>query len=932
MNNSIFSRIFGNSNQSKAAAKASKKRRGRQCRIEELESREMLCTWNPVGGAVFDGAWDLDAGDTEDNCIIAKTLGVESGALKAEKLDDFNDAQVNALFELGFSNHPDDAGSDFTWGGKVEWDSTENVIKIDCTGLELDGNPDFSEFTSLKELNLSGQTDIEYLNVSGTQIDKLDIEDCTKLRTLLAAGCDKLETITWPDWADAGVQPTLEVLDISGCIALTDYPADLNKLVNLTDLNVADLELDALNLSALTKLEKLEIGGNHLNFTGNTLLLHSSRIVGQNLTITGTQFVTGVVWASENWKINLATHNATGYEVWLRGIPGGSDIKLEEGVHYTVNAAGVISFIEGSVFHEYQLKQKDEIYVKMTSIHNPGVVLETNNLEVKFDAPSIEIGHDIAKKEIFWSGVSPETGIEGYAVQRWVAGAGTTQGSWVTIATVPKVTSGSADYTYTYSDLPTGTFLRVVVWKSGTAANPNLDFTQYSTNIKTGVTPTSAVAAPTNVSVAQTKANSVKVSWVQSWNAEGYKVQVSTDGVNWSDVPMPAGTAVKATSWEITTGLSAEVLYRFRVIATGSDGTESTPSASSAEIAVKDQAGINAMTALNGNFRAKAAKAYSPSEVTINLKTQTGSKAITGDVLYYEIICTSHPALGTFVVAGNVNTFKIAGLKAGTTYKFAVKVYGKDGNQYKKDVKVSAKTQKGAAAPKSIKRAGGLESVTLFNLEKNATYMVDVWQTSGSGKGYYKTVEVTADANGYAVVDGLQPNGTKYRFQVSKAGASGELSAARNISGATLKLNKSGQFPAVKSVKVEANSTAIKMTFAPSLVGEVENLVLGATYTNAVGAPYYFHFENGYLNLEGYRIGLWSSKTSLVVLPEAYRNITSITIGETLDSRGRVTVTITGVFPAGRQDFGIQAWVPAEHMPGSTPVYSDIARARVNVR
>ena len=42
MKNFNFDRIFGNSNNSKAANKASQKRKGRNARIEELEGREML--------------------------------------------------------------------------------------------------------------------------------------------------------------------------------------------------------------------------------------------------------------------------------------------------------------------------------------------------------------------------------------------------------------------------------------------------------------------------------------------------------------------------------------------------------------------------------------------------------------------------------------------------------------------------------------------------------------------------------------------------------------------------------------------------------------------------------------------------------------------------------------------------------------------------
>ena len=484
-------------------------------------------------------------------------------------------------------------------------------------------------------------------------------------------------------------------------------------------------------------------------------------------------------------------------------------------------------------------------------------------------------------------------------------------------------------------------------------------------------------AAPTNVSAVQT-ATGVSVSWVQSWDAEGYVVQyryqltaaAGTTPATWSDWVTVTGAAADAlrTAGPQATSL-AFVLPAAPAGSTGvvefnvgavKTGAETTNAAVAASLTLRNVAEMGTLT---GTFQAKAVKAYATGEITIDLNVHKSKALDAKDILYYQIECTSHKGLGTILVDPASGKFVLDGLRAGQTYKFNIKVIGKDGNEYgsAKGVNVSAKTLKAAkgsalAFTAKVKAASGLNSVTLTGLTAGKIYSIDVWQ----GKNYVKTIEVTADALGNAVVDGLNRDGAKgvkYQFRVAEKVNTGtadapkwELSSVRNVNGSTVKLSKNGTFAAPKSVKVSKSSTAanIQFTFVPSPVAEVAdfNYVPGTTLGPAVYNAAALRAEAGvngdaftvpgYLTVAGYRIGGWVNKsTAPTQLSAAVLNaIISVEVGVP-NNKGVVEVKITTApnFPTiateilkGKNlEFGIQAFA----VQGATTTTSDVARLRV---
>ena len=466
-----------------------------------------------------------------------------------------------------------------------------------------------------------------------------------------------------------------------------------------------------------------------------------------------------------------------------------------------------------------------------------------------------------------------------------------------------------------------------------------------------GITGLAGQAAPTNVTVAQKNNSEVIVSWTQAWDATEYIVQYRAVGTEEWIVASENKDATEKL--ELGLGQHAKVVSQpevavannieFRVLAVKGTDNDAVhiASAKTATLTLKNVADLKG---LDGRFRASAVKGVATTDsVTLNLNTQTGSRAMVGDILYYEIESTSHPELGKFYVAatGQIGqNFTIEGLKANTTYKFTIQVVGRDGNYLKnskgvsKPLKVSAKTAKPPkgsplVAPAKMKSAAGLNSVTLTGL-KAGTYSIDVWQTGGekNNRGYKFTVGITVDESGAAVINGLDRdgnNGIKYQFRVSQVTDVG-LSQARNVSGSTVKLNSSGQFPAVRGVRIgDVTDSSIGISFMPSLVYEVNDLLTGSLS------------GDGYIDFGGYRIGLWNNSTRLNPFDDRLAGL-FISATATTDE-GRISITINGTFEdildwdIRTLNLGIQAVATVKVGDiGEDRYYSAIARARVNVR
>ncbi|MCL2005295.1 MAG: fibronectin type III domain-containing protein, partial [Planctomycetaceae bacterium] len=387
----------------------------------------------------------------------------------------------------------------------------------------------------------------------------------------------------------------------------------------------------------------------------------------------------------------------------------------------------------------------------------------------------VYISADATQPAIPETGDSPEWwgGPTGWNVVNWNDGS--------TTVVIP-ATGGLGNFPQNID--PNGTY-----WISIMASPQSSDANRSNMSIPVAVEmiPIQQVSAPTNVRAAQSSSNQVTVSW---------QIPVVPDGMSVADIKeyivtlTPAGggqtithTETNSVGWNtnlripewtssatitLPANVAANAQYAVTVVAVTEKAGYSNSQAGTGEVDVRPVTPAPA----TGTFQARADNnARTTSSVTLELNRHA-SRAVT-NVLYYEITSTSHPALGTIVVpanaTGGMQTVKIEGLNANTSYRFNIVVYGDNGAALNaKGTNVTAKT---ATAPtntplrnlqndlRHIRTASGINSVTLTGLVDGRTYKVEVWQTGGRAanhaqatadmkargevRGYFMTIEFT---------------------------------------------------------------------------------------------------------------------------------------------------------------------------------------------
>jgi LPXTG-motif cell wall-anchored protein len=231
----------------------------------------------PSGDEDFDGYYDNDFNKIQAFLNLTST---DPTMLNGE--------QLNASYN---------ASDATTWTG-VTWSSTtpKKIEKIEWPETYLKGSLDVSDFSSLTRLectygevssvNLSGDKELTYLDVSDNELEALDVSANTKLQTLL---CEynyltalNVSTLTsLKVFSCEGNE--LETLDVSTNTALTDLYCGWNYFITLDISNNTSLsvfscegnELDTLDISANTALTELYCAYNYLtvlNVSSSTAL------------------------------------------------------------------------------------------------------------------------------------------------------------------------------------------------------------------------------------------------------------------------------------------------------------------------------------------------------------------------------------------------------------------------------------------------------------------------------------------------------------------------------------------------------------------------------------------------------------------------------------------------------------------------------------
>lgn len=231
----------------------------------------------PSGDEDFDGYYDNDFNKIQAFLNLTSTDPTM-----------LNGKQINASYN---------ASDATTWTG-VTWSSTtpKRVEKIEWPETYLKGSLDVSSFSSLTKLectygevssvNLSGDTELTYLDVSDNELETLDVSANTKLETLLCeynylTALDVSALTSLKVFSCEGNE--LEALSVSTNTALTDLYCGWNYFITLdissnTSLSVFSCdgnELETLDVSANTALTELYCAYNYLttlNVSSNTAL------------------------------------------------------------------------------------------------------------------------------------------------------------------------------------------------------------------------------------------------------------------------------------------------------------------------------------------------------------------------------------------------------------------------------------------------------------------------------------------------------------------------------------------------------------------------------------------------------------------------------------------------------------------------------------
>ena len=175
-------------------------------------------------------------------------------------------------------------------------------------------------------------------------------------------------------------------------------------------------------------------------------------------------------------------------------------------------------------------------------------------------------------------------------------------------------------------------------------------------------------AAPTSLSATTISSSQINLSWTDNSNNEnGFKVEQSTDGANFTQIAMLAGNTVSFSA----TGLSPSTTYTYRVMSFNDGGNSQFSNTASATTLAAPPAVPAAPSGLN---------ATSISRTQINLSWTDNSNNESG----FRIERCKNPNCSNYVqvaqVGANVTTVADTGLTKNTTYRYRVRAFNTGGN------------------------------------------------------------------------------------------------------------------------------------------------------------------------------------------------------------------------------------------------------------
>ena len=289
------------------------------------------------------------------------------------------------------------------------------------------------------------------------------------------------------------------------------------------------------------------------------------------------------------------------------------------------------------------------------------------------------------------------------------------------------------------------------------------------TSYKDTYTAKLTLAKVTGVKLAGRAADALRVNWNKDVNASGYIVEMY-QGNKWVRV---AKITSNATTTYRASGLKASTVYKFRVRAYKMSGKTAVYSAYSTELAARTNPSVMTGVKLSG----RAADA-----LRINWTKNTSA-----DGYIIEMYQGNKWVRVAKITNSNTTTFRKAGLKASSVYKFRVRAYKMSGSTAlygSYSATVTARTN--PSIVKGVKIGGKAKDALRVNWTKNASaqgYIVEMYK----GGKWVRVAKITnGNTTTYRKV-GLAKN-TAYKFRVKAYYMSGKTALYGNygsVSGKT---------------------------------------------------------------------------------------------------------------------------------------------------
>ena len=288
------------------------------------------------------------------------------------------------------------------------------------------------------------------------------------------------------------------------------------------------------------------------------------------------------------------------------------------------------------------------------------------------------------------------------------------------------------------------------------------------------------LAKVSGVKLSGRAADALRINWSKNAKADGYIVEMYQGG-KWARV---AKITNNSTTTFKKSGLKAGAVYKFRIRAYKTDCKTAVYGAYSAELAARTNPSVMTGAKLGG----RAADA-----LRINW-----SKNASADGYIVEMYQGNKWVRVAKITSNNTTTFRKAGLKASTVYKFRVKAYKMSGSTAlygNYSATVTARTN--PSVIKGAKLGGRAADALRINWSKNASadgYIVEMYQ----GNKWVRVAKITSNNTTTFRKAGLKAS-TVYKFRVKAYKMSGSTALYGNYSATvTARTNPS----VIKGVKL----------------------------------------------------------------------------------------------------------------------------------